>query len=163
MTPMTNFSTPDYLEAYSEPATSPEANNDKENSMPAPRTCASVPASAPSRSFEDFIDGLYLFASEWAGELAGGRGGVRVESLYNDITFRTTVFEYRRAVRSRDDHRKRMFRSMVTGGNGCTADGWDNNPYSSKVKAYGDALRGMLVRFSESAEDKLESLEKPHE
>lgn len=150
----------DYLEEYNEPATSPEANNDKENAMTAPQTSVFIPSSAASMSFEDFIDGMYLFASKWVGEIAVDRVAVRVESLYNDITFRTMVFEYRQAVLARDDHKKRMFRSMVTGDTVYTADDWDNDIYSSKVKAYGDVLYDMLVRLPKNAEDERESIEK---
>lgn len=150
----------DYLEEYNEPATSPEANNDKENAMTAPQTSVFIPSSAASISFEDFIDGMYLFASKWVGEIAIDRVAVRVESLYNDITFRTMVFEYRQAVLARDDHKKRMFRWMVTGDAVCTADDWDNDIYSSKVKAYGDVLYDMLVRLPRNAEDERESLKK---
>lgn len=150
----------DYLEEYNEPATSPEANNDKENAMTAPHTSVFIPSSAASMSFEDFIDGMYLFASKWVGEIAIDRVAVRVESLYNDITFRTMVFEYRQAVLARDDHKKRMFRWMVTGDAVCTADDWDNDLYSSKAKAYGDVLYDMLVRLPRNAEDERESLKK---
>lgn len=150
----------DYLEEYNEPATSPEANNDKENAMTTAQTSAFIPSSATSMSFEDFIDGMYLFASKWVGEIAVDRVAIRVESLYNDITFRTMVFEYRQAVLSRDDHKKRMFRSTVTGDVVYTADDWDNDLYSSKVKAYGDVIYDMLVRLPKNAEDERKSLEK---
>lgn len=150
----------DYLEEYNEPATSPEANNDKENAMTTAQTSVFIPSSATSMSFEDFIDGMYLFASKWVGEIAVDRVAIRVESLYNDITFRTMVFEYRQAVLSRDDHKKRMFRSMVTGDIVYTADDWDNDIYSSKVKAYGDVLYDMLVRLPKNAENERKSLEK---
>lgn len=150
----------DYLEEYNEPATSPEANNDKENAMTAPQTSVFIPSSAASMPFEDFIDGMYLFASKWVGEIAVDRVAVRVESLYNDITFRTMVFEYRQAVFSRDDHKKRMFRSTVTGDIVYTADDWDNDIYSSKVKAYDDVLYDMLVRLPKNAEDERESIKK---
>lgn len=150
----------DYLEEYNEPATSPEANNDKENAMTTAQTSAFIPSSAASMSFEDFIDGMYLFASKWVGEIAVDRVAVRVESLYNDITFRTMVFEYRQAVLVRDDYKKRMFRSMVTGDAVCTADDWDSDIYSSKVKAYGDVLYDMLVRLPKNAEDERESIKK---
>lgn len=145
--------TSDYLEEYDEPTISPEANNDKENAMTAPQTSAFIPPSATSMSFEDFIDGMYLFTSKWVGEIAIDRVAVRVEPLYNDITFRTMVFEYRQAVLACDDHKKRMFRWMVTGDAVCTADDWDNDIYSSKVKAYGDVLYDMLVRLPGNAED----------
>lgn len=148
----------DYLEEYNEPTTSPEANNDKENAMTTAQTSAFIPSSAASMSFEDFIDGMYLFASKWVGEIAIDRVAIRVESLYNDITFRTMVFEYRQAVLTRDDLRKRMFRSMVTGDTVYTADDWDNDLYSSKVKAYGDVLYDMLVRLPRNAEDERESI-----
>lgn len=157
MTTMTNFST---TEDYDEPATSPEADNDKENAMTAPQTSASIPFSATSMSFEDFIDGMYLFASKWVGEIAIDRVAIRVESLYNNITFRTMVFEYRQAVLARDDRKKCMFRSMVTGDIVYTADDWDNDIYSSKVKAYGDVLYDMLVRLPKNAENERKSLEK---
>lgn len=150
----------DYLEEYNEPATSPEANNDKENAMTAPQTSVFVPSYAASMSFEDFIDGMYLFASKWVGGIAFDRVAIRVESLYNNITFRTMVFEYRQAVLARDDRKKRMFRSMVTGDIVYTADDWDNNIYSSKVKAYGDVLYDMLVRLPKNAENERKSLEK---
>lgn len=150
----------DYLEEYNEPATSPEANNDRENAMTTAQTSAFIPSSATSMSFEDFIDGMYLFASKWVGEIAIDRVAIRVESLYNDITFRTMVFEYRQAVLSRDDHKKRMFRSTVTGDVVYTADDWDNDIYSSKVKAYGDVLYDMLVRLPRNAEDERESIKK---
>lgn len=150
----------DYLEDYNEPTTSPEANNDKENAMTTAQTSAFIPSSATSMSFEDFIDGMYLFASKWVGEIAVDRVAIRVESLYNDITFRTMVFEYRQAVLARDDRKKRMFRSMVTGDAVYTADDWDNDIYSSKVKAYGDVLYDMLVRLPKNAEDERESIKK---
>jgi hypothetical protein len=111
-------------------------------------------------SFEDFIDGMYLFASKWVGKIAVDRVAIRVESLYNNITFRTMVFEYRQAVLARDDHKKRMFRWMVTGDAICTADDWDNDFYSSKVSAYGDVLYDMLVRLPKNAEDERESIKK---
>ena len=147
----------DYLEEYT---TSPEANNDRENAMTTAQTSAFTPSSAASMSFEDFIDGMYLFASKWVGEIAIDRVAVRVEFLYNDITFRTMVFEYRQAVLARDDHKKRMFRSTVTGDIVYTADDWDNDLYSSKVKAYGDVLYDMLVRLPRNAEDERESIKK---
>lgn len=150
----------DYLEEYNEPATSPEANNDRENAMTTAQTSAFIPSSAASMSFEDFIDGMYLFASKWMGDIAVDRVAIRVESLYNDITFRTMVFEYRQAALSRDDHKKRMFRSTVTGDIVYTADDWDNDIYSSKVKAYGDVLYDMLVRLPKNAENERKSLEK---
>lgn len=150
----------DYLEEYNEPATSPDANNDNENNVTTTQASVFIPSSAASMSFEDFIDGMYMFASKWVGEIAVDRVAVRVESLYNDITFRTMVFEYRQAVLARDDHKKRMFRWMVTGDAVCTADDWDNDIYSSKVKAYGDVLYDMLVRLPKNAEDERESLKK---
>lgn len=150
----------DYLEEYNEPATSPEANNDKENTTTAPQTSVFVPSYAASMSFEDFVDGMYLFASKWVGYIAFDRVAIRVESLYNNITFRTMVFEYRQAVLARDDRKKRMFRSMVTGDIVYTADDWDNDIYSSKVKAYGDVLYDMLVRIPKNAENERRSLEK---
>lgn len=150
----------DYLEDYNEPATSPEANNDKENAMTAPQTSVFIPSSVTSMSFEDFIDGMYLFASKWVGCIAFDRVAIRVESLYNNITFRTMVFEYRQTVLARDDRKKRMFRSMVTGDIVYTADDWDNDFYSSKVKAYGDVLYDMLVRLPKNAENERKSLEK---
>jgi hypothetical protein len=149
-----------YLEEYNEPTTSPEANNDKESTVTTAQTSVFVPSYVTSMSFEDFIDGMYLFASKWTGKIAIDRVAVRAESLYNDIAFRMMVFEYRQAVLSRDDHKKRMFRSMVTGDIVCTADDWDNDIYSSKVKAYGDVLYDMLVRLPRNAEDERESLKK---
>lgn len=150
----------DYLEEYNEPTTSSEANNDKENTVTTAQTSAFIPSSATSMSFEDFIDGMYLFASKYTGEIAIDRVAVRVESLYNDITFRAMVFEYRQAVLTRDDLRKRMFRSMVTGDTVYTADDWDNDLYSSKVKAYGDVIYDMLVRLPKNAENERKSPEK---
>lgn len=147
----------DYLEAYT---TSPEANNDKESTVTTAQTSVFVPSSAASMSFEDFIDGMYLFASKWIGEIAVDRVVIRVESLYNDITFRTMVFEYRQNVLARDDYKKRMFRSMVTGDIVYTADDWDNDLYASKVSAYGDVLYDMLVRLPKNAEDERESIKK---
>ena len=150
----------DYLEEYNGPATSPEANNDRENAMTTAQTSAFIPSSATSMSFDDFIDGMYLFASKYTGEIAVDRVAIRVESLYNDITFRTMVFEYRQAVLARDDYKKYMFRSMVTGDIVYTADDWDNDIYSSKVRAYGDVLYDMLVRLPKNAENERKSLEK---
>jgi hypothetical protein len=169
MTTMTDFSpiaerigknTSEKMEEYNEPTTSPEANNDKENVMTTAQTSAFIPSSAASMSFEDFIDGMYLFASKWVGEIAVDRVAVRVESLYNDITFRTMVFEYRKNVLAREDRKKRMFRSMATGDLVYTADDWDNDLYASKVSAYGDVLYDMLVRLPRDAEDERESLKK---
>ena len=117
----------DYLEEYNEPATSPEANNDKENAMTAPQTSVFIPSSAASMSFEDFIDGMYLFASKWTGEIAIDRVAARVEDLYSDIMFRTIVFEYRQAVLACDTLRKRMFRLTATGDYIYTADNWDKS------------------------------------
>lgn len=128
--------------------------------MTTAQTSAFIPSYATSMSFEDFIDGMYLFASKHEGEIAFDRVAARVESLYNDITFRTMVCEYRQAVLSCDDHKKRMFRSMVTGDIVYTADDWDNDLYSSKVKAYSDVLYDMLVRLPRNAEDERESIEK---
>lgn len=153
----------DYLEEYNEPATSPEANNDRENAMTTARASVLIPSPAASMPFEDFIDGMCLFASKWVGKIAVDRVAIRVESLYNDITFRMIVFEYRRAVLARDDHRKRMFRSMVTGDAVYTADDWDNDISSPKVKAYDDVLYDMLVRLPGNAEDERESIKKPRE
>lgn len=143
----------DYLEEYNEPATSPEANNDKENAVATAQTYAFIPSSVTSMSFEDFVDGMYMFASKWVGEIAIDRVAIRVESLYNDITFRTMVFEYRQAVLARDDHKKRMFRSMVTGDIVYTADDWDNDLYASKVSAYGDELYDGIVTALEDMTD----------
>lgn len=147
----------DYLEAY---PTSPEANNDRENIVITAQASAFIPSSATSMSFEDFIDGMYLFASKYVGEIALDRVAIRVESLYNDITFRTMVFEYRQAVLARDDHKKRMFRLTATGDVVYNADNWDNNAYYLKVKAYDDVLYDVLVRLPRNAEDERESLKK---
>lgn len=147
----------DYLEAYT---TSPEANNDRENIVTTAQASAFIPSSATSMSFEDFIDGMYLFASKYVGEIALDRVAIRVESLYNDITFRTMVFEYRQAVLARDDHKKRMFRLTATGDVVYNADNWDNNAYYLKVKAYDDVLYDVLVRLPRNAEDERESLKK---
>lgn len=150
----------DYLEEHDEPTTSPEADNDKENTVTTAQTSAFIPSSATSMSFEDFIDGMYLFASKFVGSIAIDRVAVRVESLYNDITFRTMVFEYRQAVLARDDYKKRMFHWMVTDNTIYTADNWDNGLYASKVNAYGDVLYDMLVRLPKNAEDERESIKK---
>lgn len=149
-----------YLEEYNEPTTSPETNNDKESTVTTAQTSVFVPSYVTSMSFEDFIDGMYMFASKWVGEIAVDRVAIRVESLYNDIAFRMMVFEYRQAVLARDDRKKRMFRSMVTGDTVYTADDWDNDIYSSKVKAYDDVLYDMLVRLPRNAEDERESIKK---
>lgn len=150
----------DYLEEHDEPTTSPEADNDKENAMTTAQTSAFIPSSATSMSFDDFIDGMYLFASKFAKEIAIDRVAVRVESLYNDITFRTMVFEYRQAVLALDDYKKRMFRSIVTGNGIYYIDNWDNNVYTPKMSTYGDVLYDMLVRLPKNAEDERESIEK---
>lgn len=150
----------DYLEEHDEPTTSPEANNDKENAITTAQTSAFIPSSATSMSFDDFIDGMYLFASKFAKEIAIDRVAVRVESLYNDITFRTMVFEYRQAVLALDDYKKRMFRSIVTGNGIYYIDNWDDNVYTSKMSTYGDVLYDMLVRLPKNAEDERESIEK---
>lgn len=147
----------DYLEAYT---ASPEANNDRESIATTNQTSVFVPSYVTSMSFEDFINGMYLFASKRVGEIAIDRVAARVESLYNDITFRTIVFEYRQAVLVRDDYEKRMFRLTATGDVIYNADNWDNNAYHSKVKAYGDVLYDMLVRLPKNAEDERESLKK---
>lgn len=150
----------DYLEEYNESATSPETNN-KENTVTTAQTSAFIPSSATSMSFEDFVDGMYLFASKWKGEIALDRVAARVESLYNDITFRTIVFEYRQAVLARDTLRKRMFRLTATGDYIYTADNWDNSIiFSSKVDAYGDVLYDMLVLLPEIAEKERDAIEK---
>lgn len=149
-----------YLEEYNEPATSPETNN-KENTVTTAQTSAFIPSSATSMSFEDFVDGMYLFASKWEGEIALDRVAARVESLYNDITFRTIVFEYRQAVLARDTLRKRMFRLTATGDYIYTADNWDNSIiFSSKADAYGDVLYDMLVLLPEIAEKERDAIEK---
>lgn len=151
----------DYLEEYNEPTTSPEANNDKENTVTTAQTSAFIPSSAASMSFEDFVDGMYLFASKYAGEIAIDRVAVRVESLYSDITFRAMVFEYRQAVLTRDDLRKRMFRLTATGDCVYTADNWDKCVlYASKVSAYEEVLYDMLVCLPKNAEDERESIKK---
>ena len=150
----------DYLEEYSEPITSPEANNDKENTVTTAQTSAFIPSYATSMSFEDFVDGMYLFASKHEGEIAFDRVAARVESLYNDITFRTMVCEYRVAVLACDAYRKRMFRSMTTGDVVYKASAWDNNIYASKASTYGDVLYDMLVRLPRNAEDEREDLKK---
>lgn len=142
----------DYLEEYDEPSVSPEANNDDEGIMTASQTSISTPSSEASTSFEDFVDGMYLFASKWVGDIAINRVAVRVESLYNDITFRTIVLEYRQAVLAQDDHKKRIFRWMATGDAVCTADDWDNDAYGSKVKAYSEVLYDMLVLLPKTTE-----------
>lgn len=150
----------DYLEEYNESATSPETNN-KENTVTTAQTSAFTPSHATSMSFEDFVDGMYLFASKWKGEIALDRVAARVESLYNDITFRTIVFEYRQAVLARDTLRKRMFRLTATGDYIYTADNWDNSIiFSSKVDAYGDVLYDMLVLLPEIAEKERDAIEK---
>lgn len=143
----------DYLEAYT---TSPEANNDKESTVTTAQTSAFIPSSDTSMSFEDFVDGMYLFASKYAGDIALDRVATRVESLYNDITFRTMVFEYRNAVLARDNYRKLVFRSMTTGDVVYTTSAWDNDFYSDRVKSYSDVLYDMLVRLPKNAEDERE-------
>lgn len=151
----------DYLEEHDEPTTSPEADNDKENIVTTAQASAFIPSSATSMSFEDFVDGMYLFASKYAGEIALDRVATRVESLYNDITFRTMVFEYRQAVLTRDDLRKRMFRLTATGDYVYTADNWDKCVlYASKVSAYEEVLYDMLVCLPKNAEDERESIKK---
>ena len=150
----------DYLEEHDEPTTSPEADNDKENIVTTAQASAFIPSSATSMSFEDFIDGMYLFASKFVKEIAIDRVAVRVETLYNDITFRTMVFEYRQAVLALDDYKKRMFRSIVTDDYIYNTDNWDSNVYSSKVSTYGDVLYDMLVRLPKNAEDERESIKK---
>ena len=50
---------------------------------------------------------------------------------------------------------------VVTGDIVYTADDWDNGIYSSKAKAYGDVLYGMLVRLPENAENERKSPERP--
>ena len=129
----------DYLEEYNEPTTSPEANNDKENTVTTTQTSAFIPSSATSMSFEDFIDGMYLFASKWVGKIALNRVAARVESLYNDMTFRTMVVEYRQAVLALDVYKKRVFRSMATGDVMYDVSAWDNI-YAPKEEAFLDVL-----------------------
>lgn len=150
----------DYLEEHDEPTTSPEADNDTENAMTTAQTSAFIPSPATSMSFDDFIDGMYLFAGRFVKEIAIDRVAVRVESLYNDITFRTMVFEYRQAVLALDDYKKRMFHSIVTGNGIYCIDNWDDNVYTSKMSAYGDVLYDMLVRLPKNAEDERESIER---
>lgn len=150
----------DYLEECSGPAASPEADDGKEDAMTAPQASAFIPSPAASMSFEDFIDGMYLFASKFAKKIAIDRVAVRVESLYDDITFRTMVFEYRQNVLALDDCRKRMFRSIVTSNGTYYIDNWDDNVYTSKMSTYGDVLYDMLVRLPENAEDERESIKK---
>lgn len=139
-----------YLEEY----------NGKKSTVTTAQTSAFIPSYVTSMSFEDFVDGMYLFASKWEGEIALDRVAARVESLYNDITFRTIVFEYRQAVLARDDYKKRMFRSMTTGDVIYKASAWDNDIYSSMVKAYDDVLYDMLVLLPENAEDERDAIEK---
>lgn len=134
--------------------------NGKKSTVTTAQTSAFIPSYVTSMSFEDFVDGMYLFASKWKGEIALDRVAARVESLYNDITFRTIVFEYRQAVLARDDYKKRMFRSMTTGDVIYKASAWDNDIYSSKVKAYDDVLYDMLVLLPENAEDERDAIEK---
>lgn len=150
----------DYLEEYNEPTTSPEANNDKENTVTTTQTSAFIPSYATSMSFEDFVDGMYLFASKWVGKIALNRVAARVESLYNDITFRTMVCEYRRAVLALDAYKKRVFRSMATGDVIYDVSDWCDNIYAPKVEAYNSVLCDMLVRLPENAEDERKSLKK---
>lgn len=148
-----------YLEEYNEPTASPKTNN-KENTVATAQTSAFLPFCVVSMSFEDFVDGMYMFASKWVGKIAIDRVAIRVEPLYSDITFRTMVFKYRQAVLARDTNKKRMFRWMVTGDVVCTADDWDNDIYDSEAKAYGDALYDMLVRLPEIAEKECDAIEK---
>lgn len=150
-----------YLEEYNEPTTSPETNNDKENTVTTAQTSAFIPSSVTSMSFEDFVDGMYLFASKWTGEIAIDRVAARVEDLYNDIVFRTIVFEYRQAVLACDTLRKRMFRLTATGDYIYTDNNWDESViFSSKVDAYGEVIYDMLVRLPKDAEKERESLKK---
>ena len=127
--------------------------------MTTTQTSAFIPSSATSMSFEDFIDGMYLFASKWVGKIALNRVAARVESLYNDMTFRTMVVEYRQAVLALDVYKKRVFRSMATGDVIYDVSAWDNI-YAPKVEAYNDVLYDMLVRLPKNAEDERESIEK---
>lgn len=149
-----------YLEEYNEPTTSLEANNDKENTVTTAQTSAFTPSYVTSMSFEDFVNGMYLFASKWEGEIALDRVAARVESLYNDITFRTMVCEYRVAVLALDSHMKHVFRSMATGDVVYKASDWDDSIHASKAKAYDDVLYDMLVRLPGNAEDERESLKR---
>ena len=149
-----------YLEEYNEPTISPKTNNDKENTVTTAQTSAFIPSYITSMSFEDFVDGMGMFASTCVGKIAIDRVAVRAESLYNDITFRTIVFEYRQAVLARNDRKDRLFRSMVTGDVVYTANDWDNDIYDSEAKAYGDVLYDMLVRLPEIAEKERDAIEK---
>ena len=139
-----------YLEEY----------NDKKSTVTTAQTSAFIPSYVTSMSFEDFVGGMGMFASTCVGKIAIDRVAVRAESLYNDITFRTIVFEYRQAVLARDDRKDRLFRSMVTGDVVYTANDWDNDIYDSEAKAYGDVLYDMLVRLPEIAEKERDAIEK---
>lgn len=139
-----------YLEEY----------NSKKSTVTTAQTSAFIPSYVTSMSFEDFVDGMGMFASTCVGKIAIDRVAVRAESLYNDITFRTIVFEYRQAVLARDDRKDRLFRSMVTGDVVYTANDWDNDIYDSEAKAYGDVLYDMLVRLPEIAEKEHDAIEK---
>lgn len=139
-----------YLEEY----------NGKKSTVTTAQTSAFIPSYVTSMSFEDFVDGMGMFASTCVGKIAIDRVAVRAESLYNDITFRTIVFEYRQAVLARDDRKDRLFRSMVTGDVVYTANDWDNDIYDSEAKAYGDVLYDMLVRLPEIAEKERDAIEK---
>lgn len=151
----------DYLEGYSGPVASPEANNGGGNAVTTARASVFIPSPATSMPFGDFTDGMYLFAGKWAGEIAVDRAAIRVESLYSGIAFRTMAFGYLQAVLSRDDRKKRMFRPMATGGIAYAADDWDNGIYSPRAKAYGDVPYGMPVRLPENAENERKSLGRP--
>lgn len=140
-------------------ATSPEANNDKENTMTA-STTNTFYGSAANMPYNDFVEGLFMFANKWVGEIAVDRIASRAESLYNDVTFRVMVHEYRQACLAQRDTKKRMFENIVSGDTLYNASDWDTSIYNDRVQAYGEVLYDLFVTLPRRAEDERESVKK---
>lgn len=142
-------------------ATSPEANNDEENTMTASTTNSNTfYGSAANMPYNDFVEGLFMFANKWVGEIAVDRIASRAESLYNDMTFRVMVHEYRQACLAQRDIKKRMFENIASGDTLYNASDWDTSIYNDRVQAYGEVLYDLFVTLPRRAEDERESVKK---
>lgn len=152
-------------------ATSPEANNDKESTMTASTASTASTTnsnsnafygSAASMSYEDFVDGMFIFANGWNGDIAIDLISTRVESLYNDVAFRSLISEYRRLCYDRRDAKKRMFESIAAGDVVPDKDGWANariwDDYGKEsLQAYTEVIYDMLVTLPRRAKTERES------
>lgn len=111
--------------------------------------------SAADVSYADFAEGVFMFADKWTGHVALDNMASRVKNLYNDVTFRVMVYEYRETRAAQHNIRKRMFDDRASGDTLYNAADWDENIYEDRVQAYEDVLYDLLVTIPQRAKGEL--------